>query len=126
MGMVKKMRKMAGKLIDLVTGRRFLTMAALALVSNAFALASTSTTGLPWETPLETVKQSLTGPVAAGISVVGIAAGGMALVFGGELSEFAKRACYAVIATGAIVGAGTLMTTLFSSSSAVIAMAGGF
>jgi len=28
----------------------------------------------------------------------------MALVFGGELSEFAKRSCYAVIATGVIVG----------------------
>jgi type IV secretion system protein VirB2 len=126
MSMMKKMRKMTGRLVDLVTGKRFLTMASLALVSNALALASTSSTGLPWETPLETVKQSLTGPVAAGISVVGIAAGGMALVFGGELSEFAKRSCYAVIATGVIVGAGTIMSTLFSSSSAVIAMTGGF
>ena len=124
--MVKKMRKMTGRLIDLVTSRRFLTMAGLALVSNALAFASTSTTGLPWETPLQTVQQSLTGPVAAGISVVGIAAGGMALVFGGELSEFAKRSCYAVIATAVIVGAGTIMSTLFSSSSAVIAMTGGF
>jgi len=117
MSMVKQMQE---RLVALVTSKRFWTMAGLALASNALAYASTSTTGLPWETPLETVKQSLTGPVAAGISVVGIAAGGMALVFGGELSEFAKRACYAVIATGAIVGAGTLMTTLFSSSSAVI------
>jgi type IV secretion system protein VirB2 len=118
--MVKKMRKMTGRLVVLVTSKRFLTMAGLALVSNALAYASTSTTGLPWETPLQTVQQSLTGPVAAGISVVGIAAGGMALVFGGELSEFAKRSCYAVIATAVIVGAGTIMSTLFSSSSAVI------
>jgi len=124
--MLKEMRKMAGKVVDLMTGSNFLTMAGLAMVSNALAHASTSTTGLPWETPLQTVQQSLTGPVAAGISVVGIAAGGMALVFGGELSEFAKRACYAVIATGAIVGAGSLMSTLFSSSSAVIAMTVGF
>jgi type IV secretion system protein VirB2 len=126
MSMLKEMRKMAGKVVDLVTGRSFLTVAGMAMVSNALAYASTSTTGLPWETPLQTVQQSLTGPVAAGISVVGIAAGGMALVFGGELSEFAKRACYAVIATGAIVGAGSLMSTLFSSSSAVIAMTVGF
>jgi len=124
--MVKKMRKVTGRLVDLVTGKKFLTMAGLTLVSNALAFASTSTTGLPWETPLQTVQRSLTGPVAAGISVVGIAAGGMALVFGGELSEFAKRSCYAVIATGVIVGAGTIMSTLFASSSAVIAMAGGF
>jgi len=122
----EKMLNMTGRLVDLVAGKRFLTMAGLALASNALAYASTSTTGLPWETPLQTVQQSLTGPVAAGISVVGIAAGGMALVFGGELSEFAKRSCYAVIATAVIVGAGTIMSTLFSSSSAVIAMTGGF
>jgi type IV secretion system protein VirB2 len=119
MSMLKKMRKMAGKAVGSLTRREFLILAGMTLVSNALAHAS-STTGLPWETPLQTVQQSLTGPVAAGISVVGIAAGGMALVFGGELSEFAKRACYAVIATGAIVGAGSLMSTLFSSSSAVI------
>jgi len=124
--MLTRMRRMAGRLVAVLTGREFLTLAGLAVVSSAVSYASTSTTGLPWETPLQTVKQSLTGPVAAGVSVVGIAAGGMALVFGGELSEFAKRACYAVIATGAIVGAGTLMTTLFSSSSSVIAMTGGF
>jgi type IV secretion system protein VirB2 len=117
---------MLGRLVAVLTGREFLTLAGLALLSSAVSYASSTSTGLPWETPLQTVKQSLTGPVAAGVSVVGIAAGGMALVFGGELSEFAKRACYAVIATGAIVGAGTLMTTLFSSSSAVIAMTGGF
>ena len=124
--MLTRMRRITGRLVAVLTGREFLTLAGLAVASSAVSYASTSTTGLPWETPLQTVKQSLTGPVAAGVSVVGIAAGGMALVFGGELSEFAKRACYAVIATGAIVGAGTLMTTLFSSSSAVIAMAGGF
>ena len=124
--MSKRMRRMAGKVIRILTGRQFLTIVGLALVSSAVSYASSTSTGLPWETPLQTVKQSLTGPVAAGISVVGIAAGGMALVFGGELSEFAKRACYAVIATGAIVGAGTLMSTLFSASSAVIAMTGGF
>jgi type IV secretion system protein VirB2 len=117
---------MARKAASVLTGRQFLTMAGLVLVSSAVSYASSTSTGLPWETPLQTVKQSLTGPVAAGISVVGIAAGGMALVFGGELSEFAKRACYAVIAAGAIVGAGTLMSTLFSTSSAVIAMTGGF
>ena len=118
--MSKRMQRMTGKMIRILTGRQFLTMAGLALVSSAVSYASSTSTGLPWETPLQTVKQSLTGPVAAGISVVGIAAGGMALVFGGELSEFAKRSCYAVIATAVIVGAGTIMSTLFSSSSAVI------
>jgi type IV secretion system protein VirB2 len=77
------MQRLAGKFVEVLTGRTFLMIAGWALVSSAVSYASTSTTGLPWETPLQTVKQSLTGPVAAGISVVGIAAGGMALVFGG-------------------------------------------
>ena len=55
--MAKKMRKMTGRLVELVTGKRLMTMAGLALVSNALAYASTSTTGLPWETPLQTVQQ---------------------------------------------------------------------
>ena len=118
--MSKEKREMGGKVVDFVAGKQFLTMTGFALVSSAVSYASSTSTGLPWETPLQTVQQSLTGPVAAGISVVGIAAGGMALVFGGELSEFAKRSCYAVIATAVIVGAGTIMSTLFSSSSAVI------
>jgi len=114
MSMVKKMRNMTGRLVDFVTGKRFLTMAGLALVSNALAYASTSTTGFAVGDASTDSSTVADWAVAAGISVVGIAAGGMALVFGGELSEFAKRSCYAVIATGVIVGAGTIMSTLFS------------
>ena len=63
--MLKSMRRVAGKFVEVLTGRTFLMMAGWALVSSAVSYASTSTSGLPWETPLQTVKQSLTGPVAA-------------------------------------------------------------
>ena len=89
--MLKSMRRVAGKLVEVLTGRTFLMMAGWALVSSAVSYASTSTTGLPWETPLQTVKQSLTGPVAAGILVVGIAAGG-ALLAENEVFAIARKA----------------------------------
>jgi type IV secretion system protein TrbC len=54
--------------------------------------------GLPWETPLQTVSKSLTGPVAKAIGVVALAASGGMLAFGGELGEFTKRILMVVLA----------------------------
>jgi len=54
--MLKSMQRLAGKFVEVLTGRTFLMMAGWALVSSAVSYASTSTTGLPWETPLQTVK----------------------------------------------------------------------
>ncbi|NQY74375.1 MAG: TrbC/VirB2 family protein, partial [Candidatus Margulisbacteria bacterium] len=49
------------------------------------------TTGLPWESGLVTLQQSLTGPVAMAISVIAIVVAGATLIFGGEIGEFARR-----------------------------------
>ena len=46
--------------------------------------------GLPWETPLNRIAISLTGPVALSISLIALMVAGGTLVFGGELSEFAR------------------------------------
>ena len=64
--MSKRMRRMAGKVIRILTGRQFLTMVGLVLISSVVSYASSTSTGLPWETPLQTVKQSLTGPGRGG------------------------------------------------------------
>ena len=54
--------------------------------------------GLPWEAPLRRVAESLTGPVALSIAIIALMAAGGMLVFGGELNEFARRSCIAVLA----------------------------
>jgi len=81
--------------------------------------------GITWETPLQTVKQSLTGPVRLAFSGWHCRWG-----YGPGLRWRTVGICQTlllcVIATAVIVGAGTIMSTLFSSSSAVIAMTGGF
>ena len=76
--------------------------------------------GLPWETPLRTVAQSLTGPVALSISLIALMVAGGTLVFGGELSEFARRACVAVLAIAFLVLGAGFMTSLFGVGGATV------
>src|SRR5260370_3566164 len=69
--------------------------------------------GLPWETPLNRVATSLTGPVALSVSLIALMVAGGTLVFGGELSEFARRSCVAVLAIAFLVLGAGFMTGLF-------------
>jgi type IV secretion system protein VirB2 len=79
-----------------------------------------TTTGLPWETPLETIKSSITGPVAMVISLLGVTVAGGMLIFGGELGEFTRRIVMLVLVIGLLVSATTILTLLYGSAGAVI------
>ncbi|MFZ1106847.1 MAG: TrbC/VirB2 family protein, partial [Rhodomicrobium sp.] len=92
--------------------------AALACIFALFALAaepalattSTSTGGLPWESPLNTIRDSLKGPVALAISLIGIVVTGAMLIFGGEINEFARRVIMMVLVVALLVQANTILT----------------
>jgi len=75
---------------------------------------------LPWEFPLTKIAQSLTGPVAISIAIIALMAAGGILVFGGELNEFARRACVAVLAITFLVAGSGFMTALFGVSAALV------
>lgn len=84
------------------------------------ALASTSGGGnLPWESPLQQIQQSITGPVAGFIALAAVAVAGGMLIFGGELNDFARRLMYVVLVAGILLGA-TQIVALFGSSGASI------
>lgn len=73
--------------------------------------------GLPWESPLTKLKQSISGPVAFVIALLGIIACGATLIWGGEVSEFTRRIIYVVLVVCIIVFANTLLTgALFSGA----------
>ena len=94
----------------------------LAALATQHALANTGGgggAGLPWETPLKTIQQSLSGPVALAISIISMAITGAVLVFGGELTDFAKRACYVVLAVSFLMLGNQFVTTLFNSGSLI-------
>jgi len=82
--------------------------------------AATGQTGLPWEAPLQTLQNSISGPVAVLIAIIALAAIGVTLIFGGEWNEFTRRGVFAVCAIAMLVGGAVIMTTLFNVSSACV------
>lgn len=79
---------------------------------------------MPWETPLQTIKDSLTGPTAGFIALIAIMVCGAILIFGGDFSGFARTLINVVIACSVILGASAIVTNLFPSSGAVIKRSG--
>jgi type IV secretion system protein TrbC len=102
------------------TVRRRLWIAPLLLLWSRAAWAGGAGGGLPWETPLSMVAMSLTGPVALSISLIALMVAGGTLVFGGELSEFARRSCVAVLAIAFLVLGAGFMTSLFGVGGATV------
>ena len=101
--------------------RKLFLVALLSLMAAQLAFAGGGGGGgLPWETPLNRVATSLTGPVALSISLIALMVAGGTLVFGGELSEFARRSCVAVLAIAFLVLGAGFMTSLFGVGGAVV------
>ncbi|MQB46280.1 conjugal transfer pilin TrbC [Rhizobium sp. ICMP 5592] len=103
--------------------QRFLAGGALVLLfANTLvtpALASSGGGGLPWESPLQQIQQSITGPVAGFIALAAVAIAGAMLIFGGELNDFARRLCYVALVGGVLLGA-TQIVALFGATGATI------
>ena len=78
------------------------------------AHAAQGTTSLQWEAPLQKFADSLKGPVAFSISLLGVVVCGAMLVFGGEINEFARRGIMLVLAVATLAFATGLLTSLFN------------
>ena len=91
----------------------------LAALSTELAYAGPA---LPWDGPITTVVNNLTGPVATGISTVAFPAAGAALIFGGDdLGGIAKKLLYVVLGVALIVfGANFLSMIGLVNSGALI------
>lgn len=83
----------------------------LVLATSRSALASTGG-GLPWDTPLQTLQNDLTGPVATAVSVLALFAAGAALVFGEEMGPFIRRVLLLVVAIALLVLGTNLLSAL--------------
>lgn len=99
--------------------KRSLRLGVILLGLAAAHAAQAGTTGggagLPWETPLEKIRDSLTGPVAYVISLLGIVVAGATLVFGGEINDFVRRIIMLVLVISLIIWASNVLETLFQS-----------
>lgn len=83
------------------------------------AYATTTGTALPWESPIQTIQASLTGPVAIAIALIAIMIAGAMLIFGGEINNFARTGVYITLVLGLLVVANNVLTALYGSSTAI-------
>ena len=91
----------------------------------AHAIASTGTGGsLPYEPWLTSLANSVTGPVAFTLSVVGIVVAGGVLIFGGELNAFFRTMIFLVLVMALLVGAQNIMSGLFGRGAVIAAFKG--
>ena len=83
------------------------------------AQAAASGGGLPWETPLQTLRDSITGPVAYAISLMGVVVAGATLVFGGEINDFVRRIIMLVLVISLIIFSTNILSTLFNAGAVI-------
>lgn len=83
---------------------------------------ASSSSGMPWEGPLAKVVDSITGPVAFGISTLGVVVAGMSLAFGGQLDGFVQKLAIISLVIALIVLATNVLSALFGISGSLLAL----
>src|SRR6476469_556034 len=92
------------------------------LTAPHLALASEGTGGsLPYESWLTSLRNSVTGPVALALSIIGIVIAGRVLIFGGDLNAFCRTLVFIVLVMALLVGAQNMMGTLFGRGAEIAA-----
>ncbi|SET58266.1 type IV secretion system protein VirB2 [Nitrosomonas marina] len=89
---------------------------ALFLFANNTLAAVGAGGALPYESWLVNLRNSVTGPVAFTLSIVGIVVAGGILIFGGELNAFFRTLIFIVLVMALLVGANNIMTNLFQGA----------
>jgi type IV secretion system protein TrbC len=99
--------------------------AAVVFVDAQTAYASAgSGGGLPYESALGKVKDSMTGPYAFSISVGGIVVGGSLLIFGGDVGGFFRTLFFLVLVIGMMGSAVPVLQALFGQGATIADAAG--
>lgn len=88
----------------------------LLLLSDGVQAAVGAGGALPYESWLVNLRNSVTGPVAFTLSIVGIVVAGGILIFGGELNAFFRTLIFIVLVMALLVGANNIMTNLFQGA----------
>jgi type IV secretion system protein TrbC len=114
----QRRNKIAEALIGAVHRRATLLFLVACTCTTHATAAPTGT--LPWERPMTAIATSLTGPVAYAIGLIGIAIAGGAMLWGGELTEFGRRACMIGLVVSVLVFAAPMLSSAFGIAAAVI------
>jgi hypothetical protein len=74
---------------------------------------------------LTNLRNSVTGPVAFALSIIGIVVAGGILIFGGELNGFFRTLIFIVLVMALLVGAQNMMSTFFGRGAEIAALTDG-
>lgn len=97
-----------------------LALAVLWLLLDSAAWASEGTGGsLPYEGWLAKLRNSVTGPVAFALSIIGIVIAGGVLIFGGDLNGFFRTLIFLVLVMALLIGAQNVMTNFFGQGAEI-------
>ncbi len=96
---------------------------AFSFLAPQHAFASTGTGGsVPYESWLTNVQNSVTGPVAFALSIIGIVVAGGVLIFGGDLNGFFRTLIFLVLVMALLVGAQNVMSTFFGRGAEIASL----
>lgn len=108
--------------------RPYLQLCLLLLMLAVFvfpqhALAGEGTSGgLPYEPWLVNLRNSVTGPVAFSLSLVGIVVTGGVLIFGGDLNGLTRSLIFLVLVMALLIGAQNMMSSFFGRGAEIAAI----
>lgn len=98
----------------------FLTLLAFVFLTSQDVFASAGTGGqLPYEDWLTKLRNSVTGPVAFTLSIIGIVIAGGVLIFGGDLNGFFRTLVFLVLVMAFLVGAQNIMSNFFGQGAVI-------
>lgn len=93
---------------------------AVAVILAAPALATTTSgTSMPWETPLQTVQESLSGPVAKAVGIIAIVVTALGFAFS-EGGSALRKGIGIVFGLAVAFTATTFITSFFSVTSGAV------
>lgn len=104
--------------------RAFWSVFVLALVVTVImadpAFASSSSSELPWEEGITKLKDSLTGPMATGLGVIGIFTCGAILLWGGDLNGLFQKMVVLILVLSLVICANKILTYFYTASGATV------
>ena len=77
---------------------------------------------LPYESWLTNLRNSVTGPVAFALSIIGLVVAGGVLIFGGELNAFFRTLIFLVLVMALLVGAQNIMSGFFGRGAEIVSV----
>lgn len=88
-----------------------ITLLLLLLTDSAFA-SQTAGGGLPFDGWLTKVSNSITGPFAFTVSIIGLVGAGAALIFGGDMNGFLRSLIFIVLVLAFIIAAKNTLSAI--------------